>query len=137
MGLSRYDRLPFYFDRRAVTTVLSDGVFSFGSGVPDLAFVHLDTLQSLRDKYIYHPRKPGLIPNAGLKRKKLRQIQPPNAGSIPAVHLDCLGPGPETGRTRSGRGGGGGSRSDMLDPRSFTRDYWPEGVRSLYLHGLF
>ncbi|KAK3938170.1 hypothetical protein QBC46DRAFT_356047 [Diplogelasinospora grovesii] len=71
------DRLPLRFNRSVVSTLQTDGVYSSNSATPFLAYINLDTIVSLRRKYIHTPPCDRINPPvAALRQKKLRFLKP-------------------------------------------------------------
>ena len=69
--------MPFRFNRSIVNTLQTDGVFTSPSANPLLAYINLDSIVSLRRKYVHRPPCDRINPPvAALRQKRLRFLTP-------------------------------------------------------------
>ncbi|PYH90342.1 hypothetical protein BO71DRAFT_487183 [Aspergillus ellipticus CBS 707.79] len=78
--------LPFYFNRKAVAHIPTNGIFSSGPVTPSLALITFDTIQLLRREYICRPSYTRFnAPVHRIQQKKLASIKPPNRAEDPYI----------------------------------------------------
>lgn len=78
--------LPFRFGGRTVTYIRTDGIFSASLAAPFLAYIHLNTINALREKHVSTRlvRRPNW-PVQAVQAKKLDSLRPLNKAEDPYI----------------------------------------------------
>ncbi|KAI3260490.1 hypothetical protein CBS147309_7597 [Penicillium roqueforti] len=83
------DNLQFYFNRRAVARIRTEGVFTNNSVAPNLAYITFGKIQLLREKHVSYtpPRKRNRSNEPGFRvwEKKLKLLEPQNPVEDPYI----------------------------------------------------
>lgn len=88
--LGAHTPLSFRFDRRVIDVQI-DGIFASKSATPSLAYINLNTLHSLRGRFVRHKflsrtaRRRENTPVARLIRKKLSSLMPEREAEDPYI----------------------------------------------------
>ncbi|KAI2730448.1 hypothetical protein DTO012A7_9726 [Penicillium roqueforti] len=86
---SKSDNLQFYFNRRAVARLRTEGVFLNNSVAPNLAYITFGKIQLLREKHVSYkpPRKRDRSNDPGFRlwERKLKLLEPQNPVEDPYI----------------------------------------------------